>query len=129
MTVLRDTTSIVVDLCTKDGTYAVVQGVTPPTTGYVVALADRGFKLDKGEATDSFVLAIWAWVKKVQRRASYESCFVGAWTHEGDLYLDVVKIFQDKALALELAERTGELAIYDLAAGAEIRTSWGRGER
>lgn len=48
----------------------------------------------------------------------------GAWldTETGITYLDVVTVLDSKELALDLAVQKGELAIYDLGSGQEIRT-------
>ena len=57
------------------------------------------------------------------------ACAFGSWMNReageyGDshvLYIEPVEIFSDEADALEAAEARGELAIYDLANGVEIR--------
>jgi hypothetical protein len=48
--------------------------------------------------------------------------FLGAWVSDGKTYLDVPEIIPDRDEALKTATARGELAIYDLGAGAEIST-------
>lgn len=55
---------------------------------------------------------------------STEGKVFGGWvdTESGTTYLDVVTLFDSKEQALDLAVQHGELAIYDLGSGQEIRT-------
>lgn len=82
--------------------------------GYVVAVKGspelRAKSLDPKEISDF-----------VNKHGAGKS--VGGWRDEksGDYFLDVVEVHQDKALALKLAKQRGELAIFDLSTGEEIR--------
>jgi hypothetical protein len=55
---------------------------------------------------------------------SQEPKVFGGWldTESGITYLDVVTVFDSKEEALDLAVQHGELAIFDLGSGQEIRT-------
>ena len=46
---------------------------------------------------------------------------LGLWYHEGFWHIDIVEIMNDRSLAIERAVRRGELAIYDLSKGEEIK--------
>ena len=82
--------------------------------GFVVAAKDspelRAKKLDSKEIS-SFV----------EEHGKGKS--VGGWRDKksGDYFLDVVEVHQDKDHALKLARERGELAIFDLSTGEEIR--------
>lgn len=45
---------------------------------------------------------------------------IGGWVSDGDVYLDVSKVFDDVDEAKRVAARFGEIAIYDLKAGKDI---------
>ena len=45
---------------------------------------------------------------------------IGGWVHDGHVYLDVTKVFDNVKEAKRVAARFGELAIYDLKSGKEI---------
>jgi hypothetical protein len=51
--------------------------------------------------------------------------YFGAWRDEetGTVHLDVISIVEDKTLALAMATERGELAVWDLSRGEEIRTA------
>lgn len=57
--------------------------------------------------------------------------YLGVWTDPGTgtLYLDASKHFGTMTEALAVAQRTGELAIWDIAAGEEVLTPHGRKAR
>lgn len=57
--------------------------------------------------------------------------YLGVWTDTatGKVYLDATKHWDDLNLALFFAEAGGELAIWDIAADAEVLTSHGRKAR
>jgi hypothetical protein len=45
----------------------------------------------------------------------------GSWMDDGTIYIDAVDIFDDRDQAIEVGRLRGEKAIYDMAAGADIR--------
>lgn len=55
--------------------------------------------------------------------------YFGAWvdTETNQLYLDVVTVFQELEDALRHAKASGEIAIYDLFTGTEIRVDYSEG--
>jgi hypothetical protein len=58
----------------------------------------------------------------IARRARYlEGRYVGAWLDGGWLYLDTVEVLEDRASAVLAGIAAEQLAIFDLAAGEEIR--------
>jgi hypothetical protein len=48
------------------------------------------------------------------------SLSIGTWDHEGKVYLDLSITVSDRETALQLGQRFGQLAIYDLSNGEEI---------
>lgn len=130
MTVIINTEELALDLWFGgNATYAVNPGVSVPTSGYVVAIADQGFELHLGDLIGADRAEkfgqLKSWIERVKGRASFEHCYLGRWTDDnsGVVYFDVVKIFSTSGPALHLAAATGELAIFDLAAGEEIRVA------
>lgn len=45
---------------------------------------------------------------------------LGAWIHNGRVYVEPVDVMQDKGRAMEAARMRGEIAIFDLNTGTEI---------
>jgi len=128
MTTLISTGDLVPMLETA-GTYSVQPGVPVPTTGYVVALAGLGQTFTDWESFWGGVEGpLWQWVRKARELAAWHNGYLGSWTDPdtGMIYLDVVRVLQSRAEALELAESTGELAIWDLAASDAIFTPTGK---
>lgn len=52
---------------------------------------------------------------------SWNTVYIGWWTHEGRIYLDVCDNVQDYSSALELGRMRKEIAIYDLNEGVEVK--------
>ena len=89
-----------------------------PAGGYMVGAAGRGTVLHN---LDSVAIAA-AWVSRTLPRLAPGEC-LGSWVDGGLVYLDVSANLANLADALDLAQRTGELAIWDVAAAREIRTA------
>lgn len=92
-------------------------GMLTPTDGYMVAMNGReriipaiNFTVEtlrKYVEDNSAVLTDWA-------------VYLGTWLHCELVYLDVSVRVMNRAEALELGRRNGQLAVYDLATGEEI---------
>ena len=95
------------------------------TTGYMVSVAGQGVGLAPHEFAPS---AVERYVNRkfIPFRDNYPSSldsvpFFGLWRSEGGFwYLDVSLCIRDKATAVHLARTTGELAIWDNAAGVAL---------
>ena len=79
-----------------DGTYQV-----SPLTGEV---RDYGVKWAYG-----YIVG----VKPLDRPLRFGELF-GVWSHEGEVYVDIVEHISDRGSALRIAAERGETAIYDL---------------
>lgn len=103
----------------QGATVSVVRGVAVPTVGYVVALKGHGIVVPTGRLDGDTVTA---WVARVRTVASLPGRYVGVWDDgAGRVYLDVVEIISARADALARGRERGEIAIFDLATGDEIR--------
>jgi|DEB0MinimDraft_6_1074348.scaffolds.fasta_scaffold219711_1 hypothetical protein len=54
------------------------------------------------------------------RNLVYQTECVGTWIHDGKIYFDVVRIYDDKEAALNIARINDEIAIYDLSTKESI---------
>lgn len=66
--------------------------------------------------------AMVAWDVLSQRSASVDQV-VGVWVDDGVVYVDLSDAIMGRGLALALAERRGELAIWDNLRGEEVRVA------
>lgn len=91
------------------------------TKGFAVSVNPERAHLVFGQV-DSLVLHTY--VNDNWDLLSQDGKMFGGWvdTDTGTTYLDVVTILDSKEEALSLAVQHGELAIYDLGSGQEIRT-------
>ena len=64
------------------------------------------------ELTPEFLAAVHA--------ASGAGDALGAWIHEGRVFVEPVDVMQDKGCAIQAAHDRGEIAIFDLNTGTEI---------
>lgn len=90
-----------------------------PTDGYMVGVAGYGATLPLATATLEDVAA---WVRDTRPHVATPRAFFGSWVDGDTLYLDVSQRFADCGVALIVAAQRDELAIWDVANGAEIRT-------
>jgi hypothetical protein len=92
--------------------------------GFAVGGVCAGLKLDASRHEDAMNLdylryPIVDWLLATSPDVEH----VGSWLDtDGSLYVDGVTIVADRSDAIALAVSRGELAIYDLTAGEEIRT-------
>lgn len=125
----RSTDEIVVDLVNgtdRDGgaTVTVLASRPVPASGYVVAVPGHELrvKIDGGVFRE-----LRAYVERkrgvVAGAPVSRPRFYGTWVDGTDVVLDVVEVFSDRAQAVVAGQDRGELAIWDLSAGGEIRTS------
>lgn len=101
-------------------TRSTVAGVRPPTSGYIVSLPGHECILhypstDVASAVREFSLANKAVLAQPGRH-------LGAWLDHGDLlYLNVSQHVAELGTAYDLGQKYHQLAIYDVAAGKDIR--------
>ena len=100
------------------GTYQHATGA--PVThsdGYYVGVGNVATFETSSATTDEIRRAIQAvWPTTLPHDAQY----VGTWYARGYLYIDYVTHVQNRAIALALAARHGEQAIYDCATGTSV---------
>ena len=97
-----------------------VNGSAGPTSGFMVGVPGYGTTLPLASFTLDDVAE---WVTNTRRRiAAADATYLGAWVDGETVYLDVSQRFNDRGVALITASQREELAIWDIAAGAEIRT-------
>ncbi len=91
-----------------------------PATGYMVSpYKDAEETFDDGSFDDSDVDG---YRERHAHQLAHPQAYLGAWHHEGKVYLDVSHRLSTEGEAHELARRHGQLAVYDLAHGTEIPT-------
>ena len=88
-----------------------------------------------GGKAPSLVIRLWADGRELFGPASVESVakwiegnrsrMYGSWLDEGSVHIDAVDVYDDRDQAIEVGRLRGELAIYDMAAGADIRLDGG----
>jgi hypothetical protein len=98
-------------------TYNLKTGELNPTKGYFVGLKDKGrqvkYHYPFNEVVQDFVL-------KNSFDLSNENTFVGSWIEDGELYLDVVKMFEDKEDGINAGIENEQIAIYDASTNEVI---------
>ncbi|MGZ6570451.1 MAG: hypothetical protein ACXVHB_06020 [Solirubrobacteraceae bacterium] len=103
-----------------DGGFTVALDGNRPTTGYVVGLPGCERRIP-ARAFDGW--AIYRYVIDHGRLLRTADHYIGAQVDRGTVYLDVSEVLQDRESAMALAEQRRQLAVFDLAAGAEITTT------
>lgn len=89
-----------------------------PTTGYVVALAGAERVIPLASLT---VDAVTTYViDNAAEIAHTPGVFVGAWVNEGQVYLDLSTVIEDKATALETGATNAQLAVFHLDTLTEV---------
>lgn len=90
-----------------------------PKEGFVVAVSKATEKkIPEGKFTEK---DIYKYADSLYNDLQ-ENDAVGLWKHEGDVYMDVVRVFEDEASAARHAITNDQIAFYDLKAGKEINT-------
>lgn len=90
-------------------------GETFSGVGYVVGGKAPTLTLSATVIGPASVQMVDAWLFNNKSR------FYGSWLDNGTIYIDAVDIIDSLVQAEELGRSRGELAIYDMAAGEDIR--------
>lgn len=101
-----------------DGGTTMATDGTVPVTGYAVALPGLEETHPAGDALE-LAARIGAYVDA--HAAELAGRYVGAWVDGGTVYLDTVEVLEERAAAELAGIAARQLAIFDLAAGEEIR--------
>jgi hypothetical protein len=108
-------------------TFNLVTGELNPSVGYMVALG--GHEKIIGSDTFSIPQLQYHIADYIKDKAillasgiTDDKKYLGTWIHDGKLYLDISINFIDKAMAVEIATRSNQLAIWDCANAIEIKT-------
>lgn len=88
-------------------------GATGPSTGYAVSLAGNELVIPFAELTTDDIAAHAATIPA--------GAYQGGWLDGQDVYLDASIVLSDVDAALDLARSSGQLAIFDLTNGRDIR--------
>lgn len=96
-------------------------GAPVPTAGHVVGGVVPSLVTEAAPTVDE----VAAWILATE---AHRAGVLGWWvdTDTGRTYVDASDVITDRADALELAAARGELAVWDLAAAAEVRTDAAR---
>lgn len=115
-----------VDQLTRETGGATVDPVTltSPTSGYAVAV--KGFERVIDLKTFNVASVVLDFVRDHRSQLAPFGRYVGTWTRNDRLFIDVVRVESDLSTALEYAEANDELAIWDVENGVEILTALGR---
>ena len=104
-----------------------MEGTTPTDyveSGYALSLyPDREFTFSADAKGDTVLGLLIQYASDNRDLLSVPNNYMGAWldTESGKVFLDVSTVVEDKAKALELAGEFGQLAVYHLDSGEEIR--------
>jgi hypothetical protein len=98
---------------------------TVPVTGYAVALPGLEQTYPDGYADTAddgaTVARISAYIDAHRASLERPDRYLGAWVDAGTLYLDTVEVFTDRDAAILAGIAAEQIAIFDIAAGEEIR--------
>lgn len=106
-------TSVLAIAATNPSGFTVsLSDLSTPAAGYAVAAAETQNSFGPSGLADVLILA-----------PALGAQFVGGWLDEetGKFYFDATFVVDDLETAKELGRRNGQLAIFDLANGEEIR--------
>ncbi len=105
------------------GTYKAREGYAPAglRSGYVVGGVLPSRTAPNRLAEASRALLDFARDKTVDTLLSMPGLYLGTWVDDDTVYFDVVQRISSKGEALDLAQRRGELAIWDVARSREVR--------
>lgn len=84
--------------------------------GFMVSILgyERTFEYNDTEDINNYILKLQ---KKIEDKKGY---FIGLWTYENKLYIDLSINIIDKADALEFGRKNKQIAIYEVLTGANI---------
>lgn len=112
------------------GHTASATGAPVPDSGFMVGGFAKSLIFDAslitdGEHDEVVWRMVFRWVADNYGVATMRSMFLGGWidVEEGAAYIDMSQHYSDKDAAIEVAQFHEEIAIWDLAAGEEIRVS------
>lgn len=96
-------------------------GLAFPVTGYAVALpgCERTYPLPP--QADALAGLVRAYSAEHADTLAPADRYLGTWVDGRTVYLDTVEVYADRAAAELAGIAAGQLAIFDLAAGSEIR--------
>lgn len=116
----RETTELAETILKQGyGTFTRHGETVEPTEGYAVGGQTYGLELHSEWPYLTKLNGIRAYVTALPVQVDY----VGAWTHDGTLYLDATTIVSDRDEAVRLGKERKQIAIYDFATGEDIQTS------
>lgn len=130
MTTLTNATTIAHTLIAgalADGgaTVSPVPGILAPRDGYMVGVPAHVAVLPSTLSPAEMLDAAAQWVERVRNRAAWHGYFLGSWVGPEGVYLDVSERIAGSADALAAGIIRGELAVWDIAARAEVPTGVG----
>lgn len=106
----------------SDGGFSVnPQFQNAPENGYAVSLSktsEKAVSLSAITASD-----ITNYRNRYASDLAKPNNYLGAWVHNGEVFLDVSEVVPDKNEAIQLAHQRDQLGIFDLANGETIDTS------
>lgn len=102
------------------GATATIDGGKAPSVGFMVSVAGAETKIPEGLFRSHGADAVRRFERRNDGLLTREGAYVGAWVHEGYVYLDVSYHFVDEVMARLQGEAEKQLAIFDLANMCEI---------
>ena len=109
---------------TDGGTFNLDGSPYVGNSGYVVAEPNHEIitAKDFNQITTALNLQLYIldYYNSILVNNNEKPALLGVWTFGGDIYLDLVNVYESKAHALELAKRYNQLAIFDLKESKEI---------
>lgn len=85
--------------------------------GYWVSLSGYETRIASEAISDTLLFDV---VEAYRLLALEQSCFVGIWQHEGNVYFDLSEYYSSRVQAIGLGKARGQLAIWDIAKGEAI---------
>lgn len=96
-----------------------------PDSGYMVSLNgyEQTYRLNDFRLIGDGMVTVWASRADVQAAINVHGTWFGAWVDGDTVYLDVSEHVTDRETALRLGAERDQLAVWDVAAGKEIRVT------
>lgn len=108
------------DVLSNEGATATIDGGSAPSFGFMVSVAGAETKIPEGLFRSHGQDAVRRFERRNDGLLTRDGAYVGAWVHEGFVFLDVSYWFADEAVARLQGEAEKQLAIFDLANMCEI---------
>ena len=104
------------DKIDRNGEFSFSPYQLPPKHGFMVAIKDMELKLTDKDNINNVV-------EKYSNNyiTKENNLFVGGWEHEGVIYIDISKYFDNLEDAIRVGLLSKQLAIYDIANSKDIR--------